>query len=101
VFAYGKHGVKQKAYWVRSAGRGTIRHDALERGLGSRSAGLGALHQAIEALCRTYWFPLYAYLRRQGYSRDMAEENTQAAFAIAGIVFASISAVTLIVSMAR
>jgi RNA polymerase sigma factor (sigma-70 family) len=22
---------------------------------------------ALERLCRTYWYPLYAYVRRQGY----------------------------------
>jgi RNA polymerase sigma factor (sigma-70 family) len=36
---------------------------------------------ALETLCRTYWFPLYAYLRRQGYSSDKAEDCTQAFFA--------------------
>src|SRR4030042_1510800 len=35
---------------------------------------------ALETLCRTYWFPLYAYLRRQGYSCDKAEDYTQAFF---------------------
>lgn len=37
--------------------------------------------QALETLCRTYWFPLYAYLRRQGYDRESAQEHTQAFFA--------------------
>jgi RNA polymerase sigma factor (sigma-70 family) len=36
---------------------------------------------ALETLCQTYWFPLYAYLRRHGYDSDMAEEHTQAFFA--------------------
>src|ERR1051325_5098458 len=36
---------------------------------------------ALEALCRTYWFPLYGYVRRRGYSRDDAEDLTQAFFA--------------------
>ncbi len=35
-------------------------------------------HQALESLCRTYWFPLYAYLRRHGYDTDQAEDHTQA-----------------------
>lgn len=35
-------------------------------------------HQALESLCRTYWFPLYAYLRRHGYRADEAEDHTQA-----------------------
>jgi RNA polymerase sigma-70 factor (ECF subfamily) len=35
-------------------------------------------HQALESLCRTYWFPLYVYLRRHGYDTDQAEDHTQA-----------------------
>jgi len=37
--------------------------------------------EALETLCRTYWFPLYAYLRRQGHNSNQAEEYTQAFFA--------------------
>jgi len=37
--------------------------------------------QALEALCRTYWFPLYAYLRRQGYDSHQAQDYTQGFFA--------------------
>ncbi|HEU5395527.1 MAG TPA: sigma-70 family RNA polymerase sigma factor [Verrucomicrobiae bacterium] len=36
---------------------------------------------ALEQLCRTYWFPLYAYVRRRGYTREDAEDLTQAFFA--------------------
>ncbi|MEI2724691.1 MAG: sigma-70 family RNA polymerase sigma factor [Verrucomicrobiota bacterium] len=32
---------------------------------------------ALEELCRTYWFPLYAYVRRRGYSKEDAEDLTQ------------------------
>lgn len=35
---------------------------------------------ALEELCRTYWFPLYSYVRRQGHSREDAEDLTQAFF---------------------
>lgn len=37
--------------------------------------------QALETLCKTYWFPLYAYLRRHGYDSSLAEDYTQAFFA--------------------
>ncbi len=37
--------------------------------------------QALSARCETYWFPLYAYLRRRRYDRDRAQEYTQAFFA--------------------
>ena len=37
--------------------------------------------EALETLCRTYWFPLYAYLRRHGYDRHDAAEYTQGFFA--------------------
>jgi RNA polymerase sigma-70 factor (ECF subfamily) len=36
---------------------------------------------ALEKLCATYWFPLYAYVRRRGHSREDAEDLTQAFFA--------------------
>jgi RNA polymerase sigma factor (sigma-70 family) len=37
--------------------------------------------KALETLCRTYWFPLYAYLRRNGYDSHRAQDYTQAFFA--------------------
>jgi DNA-directed RNA polymerase specialized sigma24 family protein len=36
--------------------------------------------EAIEILCKTYWFPLYAYLRRCGYDTHQAEDHTQGFF---------------------
>ena len=32
---------------------------------------------ALVALCENYWYPLYAYLRRRGYSADQAQDLTQ------------------------
>jgi len=36
---------------------------------------------ALEELCRTYWYPLYAYTRRRGHSREDAEDLVQGFFA--------------------
>lgn len=36
---------------------------------------------ALEVLCRTYWHPLYAYVRRQGHSPADAQDLTQEFFA--------------------
>jgi RNA polymerase sigma factor (sigma-70 family) len=36
---------------------------------------------ALEELCRTYWFPLYAYVRRRGQTKADAEDLVQAFFA--------------------
>src|SRR5688572_18941874 len=38
-------------------------------------------HQALETLCGNYWYPLYAYVRRQGRSAHDAQDLTQAFFA--------------------
>jgi len=35
---------------------------------------------ALEALCRQYWYPLYAWLRRKGHSPHEAEDLTQEFF---------------------
>lgn len=37
--------------------------------------------RALEELCRTYWYPLYAYVRRRGYDSHEAEDLTQDFFA--------------------
>jgi len=36
---------------------------------------------ALSTLCQTYWFPLYAYLRRRGFDTHQAEDYTQGFFA--------------------
>jgi RNA polymerase sigma-70 factor (ECF subfamily) len=36
--------------------------------------------RALEELCRAYWYPLYAYIRRRGRTREDAEDLTQAFF---------------------
>lgn len=36
---------------------------------------------AMEELCRLYWFPLYAYIRRKGHSAEDAADLTQDFFA--------------------
>lgn len=36
---------------------------------------------ALETLCRNYWFPLYAFIRRRGFEATEAEDLTQEFFA--------------------
>lgn len=43
-------------------------------------SGSPAAFQALERLCQTYWYPLYTYVRRQGYSLEDAQDLTQAFF---------------------
>ena len=40
-----------------------------------------AAEAALEKLCRTYWWPLYGFVRRQGYSAEEAQDLTQGFFA--------------------
>jgi DNA-directed RNA polymerase specialized sigma24 family protein len=49
-----------------------------------RIACLDSSHESREALatlCRLYWYPLYAFVRREGHSPDEAQDLTQAFFA--------------------
>ncbi|MBN2437824.1 MAG: sigma-70 family RNA polymerase sigma factor [Deltaproteobacteria bacterium] len=36
--------------------------------------------RALEEICKTYWFPLYAYIRRRGHTPEDAEDLTQEFF---------------------
>src|SRR5437764_11943539 len=40
-----------------------------------------AADQALEKLCRVYWWPLYGFVRRNGYTPEEAQDLTQAFFA--------------------
>ena len=39
-----------------------------------------AAEAALEKLCRTYWWPLYGFVRRQGSSPEEAQDLTQGFF---------------------
>src|SRR5205809_7529374 len=41
-----------------------------------------AAQEALEKLCRTYWRPIYSFIRRQGAGPEEAEDLTQGFFAL-------------------
>ncbi len=61
------------------AGRFPSTHwsDVLAAGRGA-TPGAG---EALAALCRAYWYPLYAYVRRRGHDAHAARDLTQEFFA--------------------
>jgi RNA polymerase sigma-70 factor (ECF subfamily) len=49
--------------------------------LAAKDKGAPDCAQALEVLCRTYWYPLYAFIRSSGYSPHDAQDLTQGFFA--------------------
>lgn len=49
--------------------------------LAAGRSGSPAAAEALEQLCRAYWYPLYAFVRRRGYGQEDAQDLTQAFFA--------------------
>jgi RNA polymerase sigma-70 factor (ECF subfamily) len=47
---------------------------------GARQCSAEEGHRALEELCRAYWRPLHAYVQRQGYSPEDAQDLTQEFF---------------------
>lgn len=45
------------------------------------AAGEAQAAGALEELCAAYWYPVYAYIRRRGRSKEDAEDLTQGFFA--------------------
>jgi RNA polymerase sigma factor (sigma-70 family) len=41
-----------------------------------------AAQRALERLCRVYWWPLFGFVRRQGYTPEEAQDLTQSFFAL-------------------
>lgn len=50
--------------------------------LAASSASSTDYRNALSSLCETYWFPIYAYLRKLGYTVHHAEDHTQEFFTI-------------------
>jgi RNA polymerase sigma-70 factor (ECF subfamily) len=48
--------------------------------LGAGQDSSPAATEALEELCRCYWYPLYAYVRRKGYEPETAEDLVQGFF---------------------
>jgi RNA polymerase sigma-70 factor (ECF subfamily) len=49
--------------------------------LNARDRDAPAAREALERLCRSYWYPLYAYIRRRGHSEEDARDLVQGFFA--------------------
>jgi len=49
--------------------------------LAAGDGGSPQCQEALEELCRAYWFPLYAFVRRRGYEMHDAQDLTQGFFA--------------------
>src|SRR2546425_13185846 len=45
--------------------------------LSAADVGSARSAEALEKLCRTYWYPLYAFVRRQGWQPEEAQDLTQ------------------------
>ena len=50
--------------------------------LAARGSESNRARAALEALCRAYWYPLYAFVRRMGQSPHDAEDSVQGFFAL-------------------
>lgn len=49
--------------------------------LAARESDSAPARRALETLCRAYWFPIYAYVRRKGFKPEEAQDLTQEFFA--------------------
>lgn len=47
----------------------------------ARGSDNSLAQQALSHLCASYWYPLYAYIRRRGHTADEAQDLTQELFA--------------------
>src|SRR5262249_12690871 len=49
--------------------------------LAARDRAAPQAREALAELCRAYWYPLHAFVRRQGHAADQAQDLTQGFFA--------------------
>jgi RNA polymerase sigma-70 factor (ECF subfamily) len=72
--------VTEAPEWIRARGaRFVTTHWTVVLAAGHHESSQAA--QALEQLCRIYWYPLYAYVRRRGRPPEDAQDLTQEFFA--------------------
>lgn len=77
--------------WTQAAGRATAPAVAADGGrfaltrwsvvLRASRPGTPEADEAVELLCRTYWYPVYAYVRSRGHGAEDAQDLVQEFFA--------------------
>jgi len=69
-----------KAAGINSAGmQFTTTHWSVVLAAGDQTSP--RVEQALTRLCQTYWFPIYAFVRKRGHSPEQAQDLTQEFFA--------------------
>lgn len=66
---------------VHLNGDGEFRTTHWSAVLAARDSNSSQAEEALAELCQTYWYPLYAYVRRRGNNPTEAEDLTQSFFA--------------------
>ena len=59
------------------AGAGRFHSTRWEDVLAARDPAEPGAREALAGLCRVYWYPLYAFVRRKGHTPEQAEDLTQ------------------------
>ena len=67
-----KHAVPSRGEWFASTHWSVV--------LAARNGETTGAAAALEKLCKTYWPPLYAFIRREGYDESEAKDLTQEFF---------------------
>src|SRR5688572_22330144 len=80
--ASGTGGCRSEAilHHVLEHGRGGFQNTRWSLVLRAGTQPSKAADEALATLCEMYWYPLYAFLRRRGYSAEDAKDLTQAFF---------------------
>jgi len=73
-FSSGRGGTRAKSHFL------TTRWTLVCRA-GAEQLSADDERQALEELCRAYWYPLYVFVRRRGYDPHQSQDLTQAFFA--------------------
>lgn len=83
----GVHSIEAEAFdggwrYRRGAGKGQFPTTRWSLIVATHEQPTSGAREALASLCGSYWYPLYAYIRRQGYAVEDAQDLTQGFFAL-------------------